>query len=945
MKLNSTFLSKAFIIILATAFFCSCGNTSLKTLTVENLTCEYLATPMGIETTAPRFAWILNSETNGEHQTAYQIKVSASEKDTDFDENTIWDSGKVNSKNSNNIEYAGKSFEPGKRYWWKVKVWDAAGFEQDWSEKSWFETGLFTDANWKDAKWIGLSKDKRPNDNILRSFINRNMTESRMVSAHPSPLFRKAISIKKEIKAVRAYVAGLGYNELFINGNRIGDAVLNPGQTSYNKRAYYDVYDVSSNLVMGENTIGLTLGNGFYGQSIAFGVNFLNYGNPTLRFLLTIEYADGSTESVISDKSWMSTTGPIVFDNVYAGETYDARLEIENWNTTDCDLKGWENATELQDVKVPVLTAQLLQPIKKIEYLPVVNFYKAKTGKYIYDLGQNISGWARIKVNEPAGTKITIRYSEILTEDKQELEPATTGPHATGFVQTEIYICKGTGDEVWEPRFTYHGFRFMEVEGISSPNKNSLDVCFVRTAVEKNGSFLCSDELLNKVYSTSMWTIEDNLHSVPEDCPHREKCAWLGDAHTSVEVMNYNYDMRRMWIKFMKDVVSNHGTGIRTHEGLAATAGIPTNIAVGRRVCLQARPDWGAATILIPWNNYVFYKNTRILEENYKHMVHWMDYLKPYLEDDILSLGYGDWCHVDWKGRDSIPTPVALTSTAYYYYSLKLMNDISLLLNKPEKAKLYNQESELIKTAFNKKFLNETLMTYGTQTGNVVALDMGLVPDGKEKEVAESLAKIELEQKHDGHFMPGVHGMKRLFTMLSEYGYEEQVFNMMRKEKFPSFKYLFDHDFTTWPESFQDFETNKGSYAKGSHNHPMQSAFAMWFHQNAGGIKPDNSKTGFEHFTIKPFGYNNLEFVNASYQSVYGEISSEWKVNGSQFSHEIKIPVNTTALVSVPTSNPDAVKIIQNKIGADENVIFKGYAVGFASYLIASGEYEIESKL
>ncbi len=933
------------LVFLGMAMIRNCGETSRTTLVIQGLSCEYLENPMGIETEAPRFGWILSSEVNGETQTAYQIIVSDSENEVASGQGKLWDSGKISSNKSHNINYAGKVFEAGKRYWWRVKVWNAGGQEQEWSELAWFETGLFSEADWLHAKWIGLATDQRKDEFRFREFQNRNMTSPRMVSSQPSPLFRKSISLHKEVKSARAIITGLGYNELYINGKKIGDAVLNPGQTSYDKRAYYDIYDVSSNLEKGDNTLGVMLGNGFYGQNLAFGVAALSYGEPLLRVLLKIEYVDGTTETVITDRSWLSTTGPIVFDNVYGGETYDARQEIDKWNHKDCNTSDWTPSSELENVDIPVLTAQLLQTIKKINYFDPESFYKSQTGKYIYDAGQNISGWARIKVNEPAGTKITLRFTEILTEDLQQINPSTTGPSATGFIQTEIYICKGTGEEIWEPRFTYHGFRYIEVDGISNPTLNSLELCFVRTDVEKTGTFNCSDPLLNRIYSTSMWTIEDNLHSVPEDCPHREKCAWLGDAHTSVEVMNYNYDMRRMWIKFIKDVETNMGTGVRTHEGLPASPGIPTNIAVGKRVCLQARPDWGAALILIPWNNYLFYGDTRILEENYDHMVFWMDYLKNYLEDHILKLGYGDWCHVAWKGRDSIPTPTALTSTAYYYYSLALMGEISTLLNKPGKTAQYVEEAPLIKEAFNKSFLDDELMSYGSQTANAVALDMGLVPEGQEKEVAESLANLELDQKENGYFTPGVHGMKRLFTMLSKYGYEDHVFKLLRNKEFPSFQYLFDHDFTTWPESFQDYEAHKDNITKGSHNHPMQSGFAMWFHQNAGGIKPDPQKPGFEHFTIRPFGYNHLEFVKASYQSTYGEISSEWSISNQQFIHEISIPVNAHATVFVPTSDPDKVEILQSQNGADSNIALKGYENGFASYELASGKYSIQSSL
>ncbi len=936
--------------LLLISVLCSCNQKGINlqaNLLLGNLTCEYLQNPMGIETQTPRFSWEITSKVNGEFQTAYRIIVSDSEISIKNEKGNIWDSGKIESANSNNINYKGLELYPAKRYWWKVKWWNSKGVEQNWSEVEWFETGLFSKTDWKEANWIGLAKDSRSDEFKSRPLKNKVMEQPQMETSHPAPLFRKEFSVSKKIKNARIYLSGLGYNELYINGEKVGDAVLNPGQTSYDKRAFYDIYDVTSSITNGKNIIGVMLGNGFYGQNMAFGVKFLDYGKPVLKCLVKINYEDGSDDNIVTDESWLSSCGPIVFDNVYAGETYDAREEVKNWCNVEGDVSGWEKSEIMNDIEIPVLTAQMIQPIKKIKYISAVDFLKSKTGKYIYDLGQNISGWAKIKVNEPAGTKITIRYSEILTEDKQELETATTGGwgQATGFDQTDIYICKGTGEEIWEPRFTYHGFRFMEIEGISNPDIHSVEACFVRSSVERVGNFNCSDEIINRIYSTSIWTIEDNLHSVPEDCPHREKCAWLGDAHASVETMNFNFDMRRFWIKFMDDVATNLGQGSVTYEQIPATVGIPTNIAVGKRVCQEARPDWGSAIILIPWNNYLFYNNEKILEENYPYMVQWMAYLKNYLQDNILYQGYGDWCHPDWKGGEKIPTPTALTSTAYYHYTLNLLAKISMLLEKPNNAKSYLDEAELIKSAFNQKFFNKELKTYGTQTANAVALDMGLVPVDLEKEVAKSLAELELTQKKGGHFYTGIHGAKRMFKELSDFGYENELFEMLGKDDFPSFKYLFNHGFTTWPEAFYNYDKEICSIKKGSHNHPMQSGFAVWFHQNVGGIQPDESLPGFKHFIIKPFGFHHLEFANASYKSIYGMISSEWKVQQNQFINSVEIPVNTSVTVFVPTSDPGSVKIEEKQLGSEMDIEFLGIEKGYAKYSLKSGLYLIKSNI
>ncbi len=927
------------MLILAIISSCNTGTANQdQALVPVKLTTEYMEKPMGIETKSPRFSWQLHAKQNGESQSAYRIIVSDSEEAVNKGLGNLWDSQKIQSEQSINIVYQGGELMQMKRFWWRVKVWNSKGEEQSWSEPEWFETGILSASLWEGVKWIGLSEDNRPEAYKSRPLKIRSMVEPVMETSHAAPLFRKELTLEKKVKNARMYLVGLGYNELYINGKRVGDAVLNPGQTSYDKRAFYEVYDIVPFLNKGSNVFGVMLGNGFYGQSMAFGVKFLNYGEPVLKCLTHFEYEDGTSEIIGSDESWLSSTGPVVFDNVYAGETYDAREEIPGWNQVECDFKDWQNADLKEDVDVPYLTAQLLQPIRKIQTLDAVDFYETAKGTYIFDFGQNIAGWAKIKVSEEAGKSISIRYSEILSPDGKELETATTGGHATGFDQIDQYICKGEGEEQWEPRFTYHGFRYAEVKGITDPNISSVKAVLVHSDVPRVGHFECSDLLLNRIYSTSLWTIVDNLHSVPEDCPHREKCAWLGDAHASVEAMNYNFGMSRFWIKFMKDMESNLGTGDHTYEKIPATAGIPTNIAVGRRVCQEARPDWGAALILVPWSNYLYYGNERILQENYEHMVRWMAYLQAYLKDHILYQGYGDWCPPGGNRGAEDKVAVELTSTAFYYHSLVLMSKISNLLGEEIKADSYLEEAALIRKAFNDKFLDQETYSYGTQTGTAVALDMGLVPQGLEGQVVEALVEKELLEKYDGHFNTGIHGAKRLYDQMSLYGYEEELFDMVRKKDFPSYTYLFENGFTTWPESFHDYDSSEDAIKQGSHNHPMQAGFAMWFHRHLGGIQGDENFPGFKRFIIHPFGYNHLEYVHSSYESLYGTIVSNWTSRDGQFILDVEIPVNTRATVYIPASSEEDVELAPG-------IRKLSFTEGKLKLEVPSGKYTITSNL
>ena len=936
---------------LITSMGCSKPQSPIK---ISKLSCEYIVSPRGVETQIPRFSWQMTSEINGQQQRAYQIMLASNKKLLKKNKPDIWNTGKIKSSNNLNIEYKGSLLLAQEQYWWKVRVWDSKDRPSPWSDPNVFEMGLLSRGDWHGAQWIRLEQDPRKSTikkrmvktNGLAWFENDMSIHDQdkdppvMRASHPAAYMRKEFILNKPVKRARLYICGLGYNEVYVNGSKIGDAVLDPGQTTYDKRSLYVIHDLTSVLKVGKNAIGVILGNGFYGQNIGFNAAFLDYGKPAMICYLLVQHPDGSRKTIISDLSWKATTGPIIFDNVYAGETYDAQQELPGWDQAGYNDKDWKDVVTVPYV-TQKLTTQLIPPVKKIMYIKPKAMWKTSSGKVIYDIGQNIAGWARIKVHEPAGTIITLRFSEITTPDKQRLDISTIGTFATGVDQRDIYVCKGGGEEIWEPRFTYHGFRYVEVKGLSDPTLESLEACLVHTAVERTGTFECSDPLLNKIYTTSLWTIVDNLHSIPEDCPHREKCGWLGDAHTSIEVMNYNYDMSRMWIKFMKDIETTLGKGGMTYELKKATEGIPCNIAVGRRLCQEARPDWGSAIILIPWANYMFYGNKRILKDNYEHMVHWMSYLKSYLKDNILYQGYGDWCPPG--GNKHMECPVALSSTAYYYHTLILMSKISNLLGHPENAKAYSEESEVIKDAFNRKFYNWYTKNYGSQTATSLALDFGLVPDTIAYETAQSLAEVEVMQEKQDHFSTGIHGAKRLYRQLFDYGFEKETFALLRNKDFPSYQYLFDHGFTTWPETFLNYETNADNIREGSHNHPMQAGFAVLFHESLGGIRPLETSPGFVEFEIKPHGVSFLQWLKCGYQSVNGDIESNWSITGDTLHLEVVIPVNTSAYVYVPAKDLKKVKLNQELPNNYNLVVNKGYQDGYVCFKVSSGKYNFES--
>ena len=760
-----------------------------------------------------------------------------------------------------------------------------------------------------------------------------------MAEAFPAPLFRREFQIKPGVVRARAYVCGVGYNEVYVNGQRCGDAVLDPGQTTYDVRAFYVTHDLTKLLKPGANAVGVMLGNGFFGQNVGFNSAGLCYGQPALIAKIVVDYADGTTEVINTDPTWKADTGAILFDNVYAGETYDARLEKKDWNKPGFDDSKWLAAIPVTS-PAQKLQAQMIPPIRAIKTLPVQKIIAGENGKWIFDLGQNIAGWAKIHVKAPAGTQLTMKFGETLLPDGNKIDFGTTGKFATGVEQTDIYVCKGGGVEAWSPRFTYHGFRYVEVAGLSQPpDKKSFEGVLVHTDVTPQGSFTCSDELLNRIYRTSMWTIEDNMHSVMEDCPHREKCGWLGDAHATGETTMFNYDMAQFWTKFVDDIGTTLGRGSVTYWGQKATPGIPCNIAIGKRLCQEARPDWGAAYVLLPWYLYNFYGDTEVFTRHYEHLKDWINYVRGLREDGIVVRGYGDWCPPG--GNTNMECPLPLTSTAFFYGTLNIMENFAKQLGKSDDAAAYAKLAVETKAAFNKKFFDQKTSGYGSQTADAVALRFGIFPDGQGSAVAK-LLRNELVDQHQGHAFVGIHGGKPLYTQLCENGYEDIAITAMKTNSWPSFAYTLAQGFTTWPEQADEFSPTE-RITNRSLNHPMQSGFASWFHESVGGIRP--AAPGFKRIELKPHGYTQLAWAKVEHDSLYGPIKSNWQVKNGKLSWQISIPVNTSATIYVPVKAGGAVTEGGKSAEQQAGIKFIHKENDRAIYEIESGAYDFQTAL
>ena len=883
----------------------SCADQSSLEIFPIELRCEYDANPLGVEAENPRLGWMLISDLRDQKQTAYQILVASSEENLKANTGDLWNSGRVDSEESIHIMYEGEKLSSGLHCFWKVKVWDQDNRLSDWSEPAFWEMGLLNQEDWK-AKWIGYN-------------------------CPSAPMLRKEFMVDKPIKEARVYISGLGYYELSINGSKVSENVLDPGQTDYEQRAFYVIYDVTDIVKKGSNAVGVILGNGWYHQTVVkearFGWGDADYGEPRLIFQMRILHDDGSETLIVSDDNWHGSAGPIVSNNIYAGESYDARLEQTDWNFQGFDDSGWG---EVQVVDGPggILVSQKLPPIKRMQLIKPVDLSNPESGIYVYDMGQNFSGWAKLNTIEAeAGTAIQLRFAESLHENGM-IDPASTGGYATYVTQTDKYICKGTGAESWEPRFTYHGFRYVEMTGFpGKPGLENLEGIVVYTAVDKAGSFECSDEMLNRIHKTALWTQVGNMHSVPTDCPHRERCGWLGDAHLCAEMSIYNLDVPLFWLKYIRDIQTSSNNGI------------PNNIAPGRRtggMRDDSQPDWASASILLPWYMYLYYGDKWIVYEHWGDMTGLMDHLKSLSKDNIIYMGYGDMFAPG--SVYPIKTPVELTSTAFFYFDAKIMTVLSAALGKLDESDKYNQLAEDIKSSFNNHFYNEKDKTYGSQTADCLALYLGLAPKPDESDIAMSLARSITDQ-YNGHHATGIFGSRHLYWVLSRYGYGDIAQGMLNQTTYPSIGDLFNRGATTFWEYWGEREIDETSLGTRSKSHPFQGAYDAWFFNGIAGINPDPDNPGFKHIILQPQMIGNLTFAKAQYASIYGPIKSEWQVSENTSSWFVSIPVNTRATVYIPTVKNETVKegddLASNAVGVKFIKVENGSTV----YDVGSGDY------
>ena len=891
---------------------------------LRGLTVEHLQNPIQLDIPEPRLSWKIETtdkRVKNVLQQSYRILVASSADMLSNHQGDLWDSGLVQSAQSVLVQYKGRRLHSRQACYWKVQITDNHGHKSNWSEPARWEMALLKPADWSGSAWIGYQEKTRNHKLASRKHIK--LKED--LQSHTSPLLRQEVDVNKPVRKATAYVSGIGYSEFYINGNKIGDHVLDPGQTNYEKHTLYVVHDVTDAIRLGTNCLGLWLGNGFYGQNIGFAKKF-GYGRPSARAKVFVEYTDGTSESFGTNKNWKATASPIVFDNVYWGETYDARLEIPNWSKPGLDDSNWQAAinvpTPCADDK---LRPQLLPPIKAVERIRPVEIRQVEPGTWLLDYGKNISGWVEFTVKQDAGDVIKVFPAEVLTKDTKRADQVTMGG-APGGPHELYYVCKGNGEESWAPRFTYGGFQYVEVSGLANaPDANNMEAVFVRSAVEKTGSFSCSNDLLNKQYQASLLSLEGNWHSFPEDCPHREKCGWLGDAHATADLSLYNYDMARFYSKYMRDIQDSLRIDQKAKRKNRNIRAVPTMVAPGKRSNRVATVDWGVAYLILPWQMYLHTGDAEAFKPHFEHVKDFITYYGTFKnKQGVIDNGLGDWCPPRWDRKNApefMECHPFVSGTAFYCQALQIAGQMAEVLGDTDYSRQCFDQVDEIRTAFNKVYLKtiegSKLKHFGSQTATVMALKLGMVPEAEIDDRVSALL-FDINEAHDGHHACGIHGLRHLYTLLADHGHDELAFKMLTDTTFPSPGYVLSCGLSTWPE--RRFEWKKVRYSN-SFNHPMNGGFTAFMHESLGGIRPDPTKPGYQHVRLKPQLTQQLEWVKASIESPYGPIRSEWNTDAESFTWEVEVPANATATLLIPCSGGQTIMENGRSIDAKTELI------------------------
>ena len=1056
------------------------NQTGITETTVKYLRCEYRVNPLGIDVVKPRLSWILESEQRAQVQSAYQVLVASSEENLKRNKGDLWDSGKVNSDQSNQVIYKGKPLVSRIRCYWKVRVWDKNDKVSTWSEPAMWAVGLLEPEDWQ-AKWIGydakppadyIEKEepdplsllgckwvwypegepnvKAPNatrffrrkinisseqkikrasfrlivDNegilfvngqevrhfshwaqphtfdiseSLRAGINTlaiaatnkgvsespaglagklivefeaaqsmevvidsswktsktteddwqnadfeddgwvnakeiancgdspwGQVEDAALILPPPPYLRKNFWINGSIKRATVYASALGLYELYINGKRVGEDYFTPGWTDYNKRVYYQTYDATDLINLGGNAIGAILADGWYAGYLGWGRKREHYGSkPRLYVQLEIEYVDGSRQTIVTDKTWKAAYGPHLEADFLMGETYDSRKEMPGWCTYWFNNSSWE-PVEVTDKIQSKFQSYPGVTVRKTLEVSAKKLTEPVKGVYVFDIGQNFAGWIRLKVKGESGTKVVLRFAEMLNSDGTIYTTNLRGARCT-----DTYILAGKGHEIWEPRFTFHGFRYVEVTGYpDEPGLDDITGIVIHSDTPNVGSFKCSNPMVNQLYNNITWGQRSNFIEVPTDCPQRdERLGWTGDAQIFIRTATYNMDVAAFFTKWLVDL-----------EDAQSKEGAFPDVAPRKAAMGDGTAAWGDAGIICPWTIYQVYGDRRVIERHYESMKKWIAYLQKNSKDLLRpDKGYGDWVSI------ASETPKDVIATAYFAYSTRLLSKMAAALDKNQDAKKYETLFQEIRNAFNKAYVSDDARIKGqTQTCYLLGLYFNLLPENKRAQAAEHL--VEAIRKKNWHLSTGFVGLSYLLPTLTEIGRLDVAYRLLTTDTFPSWGYSIKNGATTIWERWDGWTEDKGfqNPSMNSFNHYAFGSVGQWLFGTVGGIDTDGP--GYKQIIIRPRP-GEITSAKASYDSIHGRIATDWMIEDDTFTLNVTIPANTTATVYVPAIDIESITETGQSITGSKSVQFSRMAQCEAVFAIGSGHYQFVSQM
>lgn len=891
------FIPVLFALLMAGQF----ANAQIK---VENLLTENLFNPIGIDSPNPRFSWQLSSPERNVSQSAYEIKVASGK-------TKVWSSGKVASQQSVHVVYSGGALQSGTKYSWQVRVWDSKGKATAWSMPATFQTAFLQGSDWK-AKWIEPGYTE---DTLMR----------------PGPLMRKQFSIAKTIVSATVYITSHGLYEAAINGKRVGDAYLTPGWTSYNKRLQYQVYDVTPLLKPGANAIGVMLGSGWYRGIIGYETNVNVYGKDiALLCQIDILYSDGTKESIITDESWKSSTGEILYSEIYNGETIDARMEQKGWNEPGFNDTGWSQV-QVRYHPMNTLLATRNEPVKKHEVFTPVKIFTTPKGEQVIDFGQNLVGFVQVKVTGKTGDKITLSHAEVLDKEGNFYTENLRAAKAQ-----DNFILKGGVTETFEPHFTWHGFRYLRIEGYPGEIKaENFKAITLYSDMKPTGTFTSSNPLINQLQHNIQWGQKGNFLDIPTDCPQRdERLGWTGDAQVFSRTAAFNMNVNSFFAKWLRDVEADQIEG-RVPFVLPDILGNSAGNSCG----------WADVATIVPWNMYLVYGDKQILEQQYNSMKAYVESIRRIAKNDLWNSGFhfGDWLFYhpddDNDGRAAV-TDKYLIAQCFYAHSTQLLINTAEVLGNNADAADYNALLKKIKEAFLKEYVTPSgRLVSGTQTAYVLALNFDMLPENLRAQAAGRL--VSNIGSYGNHLTTGFLGTPYLCHVLTRFGYTDVAYKLLLQETYPSWLYPVKAGATTIWERWDGIKPDSTFQNVGmnSFNHYAYGAIGDWMYRVMVGIDTYEDGVGYKHSRIKPHIGGGFSNATASLETYYGKISCFWKVDGTRLTMDVEIPANTTSDIFIPANDAAVIFEGGKPVAQVKEIQVVGKEDGYVVIKVGSGRY------